>query len=467
MPARIAILGRPNVGKSTLFNRLAGRRIALVDDTPGVTRDRIEVEATLGARPVTLIDTAGLEDGSGDSLPARLRRLSEAALSGADLGLFVIDGKLGPNAADLDLAAWLRRQDKPVLLVSNKSDAPRDAHAAQEAWALGLGAPIPVSALHAVGVGELEDAILAALPAEAQDVATAEDAEDDAFADEIIDEGEDADAEEEAPHGPLKIVILGRPNAGKSSLVNRLLQEERMLTGPEPGLTRDAVPTLWTYRAQAVELIDTAGLRKKARIERGLDKMSTSATIEALKKAHVAVLMIDATQPLEQQDAAIADLVVREGRALVVALNKWDLVTEQKETLALVRHRLEHRLPQIKGVICHTMSLKTGYGAAKLLPAVLTAYERWNRRVSTAKINRWLMDATATHQPPLVQGRRVKLRYGTQIKARPPTFVLFGNKGDALPDSYKRYLVNGLRATFDLNGVPIRLKLRRGENPYA
>lgn len=443
MPRTVAILGRPNVGKSTLFNRLIGRRRAIVDDTPGVTRDRIEGVCTLGRVPFRVVDTAGLEAGPEDSLAGRMRQVALQGLAEADVGLFLIDARTGLTPADEEIADELRRQAKPILLVANKSEGRLGAAQAAEAWSLGLGEPFPVSAEHGDGIPDL----LAALEPYLED---------------------EAPEEEPSPDRPLRLAVVGRPNAGKSSLINRLIAQDRLLTGPEPGLTRDSVTIPLTWEGRRLEIVDTAGLRRKAKVEARLEQLSTSAALQALKFAELVVLVTDATQALERQDLTIARLVVQEGRALVVALNKWDLVEDHAAKLAEVRRALEHQLADLKGVPCVPLSALTGRHVEKLLPAVVEAHDRWNRRVPTAALNRWLEGALERHPPPLVQGRRVKIRYATQAKARPPTFVLFANKAaEDLPESYLRYLAAGLRDAFDLWGVPIRFHVRQSKNPYA
>ncbi|WGF89132.1 ribosome biogenesis GTPase Der [Marinivivus vitaminiproducens] len=477
MPPVIAILGRPNVGKSTLFNRLAGRRAAIVDDRPGVTRDRLETAARLGDLDIALVDTAGLEDGPPGSIAARVRRHSEQALAEADLGLLVIDAKAGITPLDETVAAWARRQPKPVLLVANKAEGRAAEAFAAEAWRLGLGEPVALSARTGEGLRDLAEIIRARLrlaeePEGAEPAAAADEAQE--AQDDMTAAAPDAAAEDEAeevaaplPPGPLKMVVVGRPNVGKSSLINRLLREERLLTGPEPGLTRDAVSLPWRWNDRPIALIDTAGLRKRARVVEGLERLSTRATVDALKLAHVAVLVVDATQPIEMQDVAIAHLAAREGRALVIVLNKWDLVEDARATLGLVQLRIENKLAPFKGATCLPMSVLTGRGVDRLLPAVAHAYERWNRRVPTARLNQWLEAALAAHPPPLSQGRRIKIRYMTQASTRPPSFVLFGTQVSRLPDAYERYLASGLRESFDLAGTPVRLTLREPDNPFA
>ena len=451
MRTTVAILGRPNVGKSTLFNRLIGRRLAIVDDTPGVTRDRLEGEGALFDLAFRVIDTAGMEAVTDDSLPGRLRRSSELALDEADVGVFVIDAKAGVTALDEALADALRERGKPLILVANKAESDGGRLAQSEAWRLRLGEPIAMAAAHAQGLDDLAEALRPFVVVEPEDAAApAEDADD------------------ERPRGPLRLAVIGRPNAGKSSLVNRLLGSERLLTGPEPGLTRDAVSVGWTFQGQEIELVDTAGLRRRARIDRGsLEKVSTSATVEALKRCGVALLVLDATQPFERQDQTIADLVIREGRALVIALNKWDLVDEPKALFRDIERRLGAELAQAKGVPAVPVSAITGRGLDRLMRAIVEQYARWNRRVPTAALNRWFQATVDANPPPLVKGRRIKLRYVTQAKGRPPTFALFGNQLDELPESYLRYLTGSVREAFDFPGVPIRWHRRQGKNPYV
>ncbi len=450
MTFSVAIVGRPNVGKSTLFNRLAGGRRALVDATPGVTRDRLEAPAGIGHLHFIAIDTAGLAEGPEASLEARLKAQTEAALDEADLALMLIDARTGVTALDRHFARWLRRQNRPVVLVANKCEGLAAESFAAEAWSLGLGPPIPISAQQGEGLAELALAI--------EEAARAAGIELEAPAEE----------EREEPGRPLRLAVAGRPNVGKSSLINRLIREERLLTGPEPGLTRDAVTVRWHWQDREIELVDTAGLRRRTRVERGgLEELSSKAALAALRRADVVLLLVDASAPLERQDLAIAERVVEAGRALVVAANKWDLIEEPEEALARLRGRIETRLPHLKGVICLPISVRTGKNLDRLLPAVITAYERWSTRVPTGPLNRWLAATTAAHPPPMAKGRRVKLRYATQVGTRPPTFVLFVSQAGALPDSYLRYLTNSLREAFELGGVPIRLLLRTGKNPYA
>ena len=438
----VVIAGRPNVGKSTLFNKLVGRRQAIVSDVPGVTRDRKEGEALLRGRTVRLLDTAGLEESDPESLYGRMRASSEAAVKMADLVLFVIDGRAGVTPADEHFAAWLRRQGAPILLVVNKAEGRAGSNAALEAYSLGLGDPVGVSAEHGDGLADLMREIAERLPP----------------AEEI-----DANAAR-----PLKLAIVGRPNAGKSTLLNRLLGEERMITGPEPGLTRDSIAVrIYDTDGTEIEIVDTAGLRKKARIEQDLEKMSVSASIEALKMAEVVVLAIDAVEGIHEQDLQIARLVEREGRACIIALNKWDAVPDRNAARKAVTDRLETSMSQMKGIPVITISALTGLGTEKLLPVVRAAYEVWNMRVATGALNRWFETALERHQAPLVEGRRLKLRYITQAKARPPTFVIFGTRAEQTPEDYQRYLSNSMRDEFHLPGTPIRLQFRGTKNPYA
>ena len=438
----VVIAGRPNVGKSTLFNKLAGRRQALVADTPGVTRDRKDAEALLRGKRVRLIDTAGLEEAPPESMAGRMRQSSEAAVACADLVVFVIDVRAGVTTADQHFASWLRRQGRPVLLVANKAEGRTGAAAALDAYSLGLGSPLAMSAEHGEGLSDLMTEIADRLP-------------------------EQDPAAEDDENRPLKLAIVGRPNAGKSTLLNRLLGEERMITGPEPGLTRDAVAVVFQDDTGPIELVDTAGMRKRARIEQPLEKMSVSASIEALKMAEVVVLCVDAVEGLHEQDLQIGRLIEREGRACVLVLNKWDAVADRNATKNLILERLESGMSQVKGIPVVTLSGMTGAGVERLLPAIRHAHDIWNTRVPTGALNRWFEDALAKHAPPLASGRRLKLRYITQAKARPPTFIAFGTRAEQMPDDYQRYLVNSLRDEFKLPGVPIRLLLRGTVNPFA
>ena len=476
----VVIAGRPNVGKSTLFNRLSGRRSALVADTPGVTRDRKEAEATLRGRTVRLVDTAGLEEAAPDTIYDRMRVSSQAAVSQADLVVFVVDARAGITPADSHFAGWLRRQGRPVLLVANKTEGRGGAASAMEAFSLGLGDPVAISAEHGDGLSGLMSEIadrLSAAPARRHADAAGSctngtgpggaNPADAGSPDVDADGAADGTAEDAGPARPLRLAIVGRPNAGKSTLLNRLLGEERMITGPEPGLTRDSVLCLLHDPLGDVELVDTAGLRKKARIEADLERMSVSATIEALKMAEVVVLCVDAELGLHEQDLQIARLIEREGRACVLALNKWDAVEDRQVTRKAISDRLETSLAQMKGIPVVSFSALTGAGVDKLLPVVRAAHATWNRRVATGELNRWFEHALQRHPTPLVEGKRIKLRYMTQAKARPPTFVVFGTRAETLPEDYRRYLVNSLRETFELPGTPVRLQLRGTKNPFA
>jgi GTP-binding protein len=441
----VVIAGRPNVGKSTLFNRLVGRRAALVADAPGVTRDRKEAEAMLRGRRVRLIDTAGLEEAAAETLPGRMRALAATAVASADLVVFVLDARAGLTPADRHFAQWLRRHDRPLLLVANKAEGRSAGAAVLDAYALGLGEPLAVSAEHGEGISNLMAEIADRLPAAEADETTESEAE-----------------------RPLKLAIIGRPNAGKSTLLNRLLGEERMLTGPEPGLTRDAISVLLRDTdGTEIELVDTAGLRRRARVVTPLEKLSTGAAIGALKLAEVVILVIDAVDGLHDQDLQLAQLIEREGRAAVIALNKWDAAADRAGIRRAVTDRLQTSLAQMKGIEVVAVSALTGAGMDKLLPAVRRAHAVWNTRVPTGELNRWFEQTLARHPPPLVDGRRLKLRYVTEAKARPPTFVVFGTRAERIPEDYRRYLVNNLRESFDLPGTPIRLELRGTKNPFV
>ena len=452
----VAIVGRPNVGKSTLFNRLTGRRTALVSDMPGLTRDRRDGEAELGDHHVRLVDTAGLEEAGPGSIASRMREQSERAIELADVVLFVIDARDGVTGADKAFAQVVRTSGKPAVLVANKCEGRAGQDGFYEAFELGLGTPVPISAEHGEGIAELADDVVAALGLELKPRARKA-------------QGEEAESEDEAPgpDRPLRVAIVGRPNAGKSTLVNAIIGEERMITGPEPGLTRDSVSSDVTIDGRRIRLFDTAGLRRKARINELAEKLSASDTIRAIRFAEVVVLMIDAERPLEHQDLTIADMVTQEGRALVIAVNKWDLVIDKQAQLKLLREAVQERLSQVPGVKLVTISALAERGLDKLMKAVFETYATWNRRIGTPDLNRWLQEALARHAPPAVSGRRIKIRFITQPSARPPTFIAFCSRPEEVPKSYLRYLTNSLRGAFDLPGVPIRLNLRKGENPYA
>jgi GTPase len=448
MSFTVAIVGRPNVGKSTLFNRLAGKRLALVDDQPGLTRDRREAEAMLGSCAVTLIDTAGFEHGD-KGLTSRMRKQTEAAIDQADLVLFLIDSRDGVVAADEMFADLVRGSGKPLILAANKCEGRAAEPGLYEAYSLGLGEPLPISAEHDIGIGELSEAIQQVCQAGA---AAARDQGD--------------DAEEAGPH-PLRIAIVGRPNVGKSTLINALLGEERMITGPEAGITRDAIASALEWDGRPLLLFDTAGLRRKMKVEGRAEELSVGDALKAIRFAETVVLLLDAEQPFEKQDLQIADLIAQEGRALVIAVNKWDVVRDRQKRLAALRETCQRLLPQIKGVTLVPVSALNGKGLDKLMQAILDADALWNRRLPTHALNQWLQAAVEAHPPPAHSGRRIKLRYMTQANARPPTFVLFCSQPKALPESYSRYLVNALRESFDMPGVPIRLNLRKGDNPFA
>ncbi len=442
MTLRVAIVGRPNVGKSTLFNRLAGKALAIVDDRPGVTRDRRFGTGRLGDLDLELIDTAGFEDVSDESLQARMQSQTERAIEEADLSLFVIDAREGITPVDQVFAELLRRGGKPVILVANKAEGRAGEAGALEAFSLGLGEPVTFSATHGVGMSDLYAAVLDAAPTEPS---------------------EDTDETDEKP---IRIAVVGRPNAGKSTLVNRLIGEERLLTGPEAGITRDAISVDWEGDGRRVRLVDTAGLRRKAKVHEGLERLSVQDSLRAIKFAEVVLLIMDAANAFEIQDLQIADLVEREGRALVYVLAKWDLVTNPQSHLNALQERATEALPQLKGAPLVALSAETGRGLERLMPAVLRVHNDWSVKVKTRDLNDWLKIATQRHPPPAVNGHRIKPKYMAQTKARPPTFVLFASRADQLPDSYRRYLINGLRQSFDLAGVPIRLTVKQGANPF-
>ena len=453
MSFKVAIVGRPNVGKSTLFNRLSGRRQALVDETPGVTRDRRSADAHLLDLSFTVIDTAGLEDAPAASLQARMGEQTDKAVAEADLILFLIDARAGVTALDRHFANELRRARPPVVLVANKCEGAAAEAGRHEAFALGFDEPIPVSAEHALGLSDLRDAIAAHMNPPDGSSRDSEDID--------TNEGEDE------PQGPLRLAIVGRPNVGKSTLVNRLLGEERVLTGPEAGITRDAIEVEWSYDGRPIRLIDTAGLRRRSRTSAKLEKLSVSETRRAIDFAEVVVLVIEAETGLEKQDLTIARQVVEEGRALIIAINKWDACTDREAAQAAVRDRLKRSLSQTGGILVVPISGLRGQHLDRLMAAVFDVREVWERRIPTGALNRWLTATTQAHPPPAAKGRRIKLRYMTQAKARPPTFVIFCSQPEALPASYVRYLENAMRVDFELPGTPIRIHLRKGENPYV
>ena len=469
MTFTLAIVGRPNVGKSTLFNRLVGRRLALVDDTPGVTRDLREGAARLGPLRFTVIDTAGLEDATDDSLPGRMRRLTERAVAEADACLFVIDARAGVTPVDETFAEILRKGGRPVLLAANKAEGRAGESGLIEAFSLGLGEPLRLSAEHGEGMGELAAALSPLI--EARDADEARIAPETDIA---LDPDADEDDEDGAPNWrptpekPLQIAVVGRPNAGKSTLINRLIGEDRLLTGPEAGITRDAISVPFDWDGLPVRIFDTAGMRRKAKVVEKLEKLSVADGLRAVEFAEVVIVLLDAGIPFESQDLRIADLAEREGRAVVVAVNKWDLEDEKQARLALLKEEFERLLPQLRGAPLVALSAKTGRNLDRLRRAVEEAHEVWNRRVSTGRLNRWLAEVVSAHPPPAPGGRRIKLRYMTQAKTRPPGFVVMASHADKLPESYRRYLIGALRTDFDMPGVPIRLHFRSQseDNPY-
>ncbi len=455
----VAIVGRPNVGKSTLFNRLVGKRLAIVDPTPGVTRDRREGEGRVGDLRFIVIDTPGFEDDTGDTLESRMREQTARAVEGADLAVMVIDARAGVTPYDEYFARWLRRMKKPILLLANKSEGRAGVSGIGEAYGLGLGDPVPISAEHNEGMADLYDAMRAHLEGDAAAFDAADDAESDI--------GVDVEAPAGLGDKPLRVAIVGRPNVGKSTLLNALLGEERTLTGPEPGVTRDAIAVDWNWRGRPVRIVDTAGMRRRARVSEKIEQMSVADSLRAIRLAQVVVLVLDATQMLERQDLNIASLVAEEGRSLIIAVNKWDLVDDPAAAIGRLRDRIETSLPQIKGVRFFRVSAKQGDGLDALMAGAFESFERWDSRISTGRLNRWLESAIEANPPPAPSGRRLKIRYMVQVKTRPPTFTLFSSRPEEIPDSYQRYLANGIRETFDMPGVPIRFNLRGGKNPYV
>ena len=464
MPILVAILGRPNVGKSTLFNRLAGKKLAIVDDTPGVTRDRKEARGSLGDLHFNLIDTAGFEDSHDESLEARMRQQTNRAVEQADVALFLIDSRTGITPLDEHFANWLRGQKIPVILVANKCEGKAGIGGLYEAYGLGLGDPIGLSAEHGEGFEKLYQILRPIVDSRTE-------LERDSSQDLTVFGGADEDTGElesdEISRGPLQMAIVGRPNVGKSTLVNRLIGEDRMLTGPEAGITRDSISIEWSHEGRQVRLVDTAGLRRKSRVTDKVETLSAEDSYRAIQYAQLVVLLLDGHTMLEKQDLTIARQVIEEGRVLIIGVNKWDGVKNKEAARDALTDRLMTSLPQIRGVPIVFFSALTGSGVQKLLPEAFKYFDIWNRRIPTGKLNHWLEFMTERHPPPVVAGRRLRLRYITQAKTRPPTFVLFSSRGKSLPEDYRRYIANGLREDFDLPGIPIRVMIRQGNNPYA
>ena len=466
MSFTVAIVGRPNVGKSTLFNRLVGKKLALVDDTPGVTRDRRPGDAKLIDLRFRIVDTAGLEEADEETLEGRMHAQTEAAIDEADLTLFVVDAKMGLTHVDKTLGEMLRKRGRPVVLVANKSEARGSDSGFYDAYTLGLGEPCPISAEHGQGMMDLRDAIVEAIGHERAFPETEDEAETNVS---IPRAAEDEEIDEEPAYDetrPLRIAIVGRPNAGKSTLINRFLGEDRLLTGPEAGITRDSISVDWSWRGRTVKMFDTAGMRRKARVIEKLEKLSVADALRAIRFAETVVIVFDATIPFEKQDLQIVDLVIREGRAAVIAFNKWDMIEDRQAVLADLREKTDRLLPQARGIRAIPIAGQTGDGLDRLMQAIVDTDKVWNKRIATAKLNRWLETQQVQHPPPAVSGRRIKLKYMTQVKARPPAFMISCTRSDALPESYVRYLINGLRADFAMPGVPIRIHFRTSENPF-
>ena len=474
MSVTVAIVGRPNVGKSTLFNRLVGRKIALVDDTPGVTRDRREAEGHIAELKFRVLDTAGYEDVNDGSLEDRMRQQTELAIREADVILFMIDARAGVTPLDQRFAQVLRKAGKDVHLIGNKAEGRGAEPGLVEAYSLGFGEPVALSAEHGLGLADLHAIVAAAVERSA--AAHAETALPTAL-DELpevdVELPEDDGTSEEGPalrwnpRRYLNVAIVGRPNAGKSTLINRMVGAERLLTGPEAGITRDSILVPWEWQGRVINLVDTAGIRRRARVQEKLEKLAVGDALRSIQYAEVVVLLLDATMPFEKQDLALADLVEREGRAVVIAVNKWDLIEDKNATLVKIREACERLLPQLRGVPLVTLSGLQGRNIDKLMDAVFAVEKVWNTHISTAKLNRWLYGMVEGHPPPAVSGRRLKLRYMTQARMRPPSFILFASRPESLPASYQRYLVNGMREAFSMAGTPIRLWVRGGKNPFA